>query len=148
MQITRAADYAVRVMLHLATLPPGARANRTELARTAGAPASFVAKVLQRLVDTQLVRSRPGRRGGFELARAANELSLLDIVTAVEGPMCLNECLPGGDGCPRSSWCTAHPVWRDAQAALQTVLGAATLDRLRSRIAPPPVESAAVAAHP
>lgn len=139
MQITRAADYAVRVMMHLAALPDGARANRTQLANTAGAPSSFVAKVLQRLVDSGLVRSRPGRRGGFELARPASQLSLLDIVVAIEGPLCLNWCLPPGEGCSRSGCCVTQPVWAKAQAELERVLSDASLARLAATETSPAV---------
>ena len=130
MQLTRAADYAVRVMLHLATLPRGVRASRAQLAKAAEAPPSFVAKILQQLVGAHLVRSHAGRSGGFELALPPAQVSLLDVVTAMEGPVCLNHCLPPIKDCQRSSWCPAHPIWAEAQAALQRVLADASLDRL------------------
>jgi len=68
--------------------------------------------------------------GGFELARPASRISMLDIVSAIEGPLCLNDCLPGGRGCPRKIWCGAHDVWTNAQAALATVLASESLERL------------------
>jgi len=143
MQVTRAADYAVRVMLQLATLPDGSRTSRADLARAADAPPTFVAKILQQLVDARLVTSHAGRGGGFEMARPSSEVSLLDIVSAIDGPICLNHCMPPTSDCQRSSWCSAHPVWAEAQAALTRALGGASLDRLAreqsARMVPPAV---------
>ncbi len=150
MQVTRAADYAVRVMLQLATLPGGSRTSRADLARTAEAPPTFVAKILQQLVDARLVTSHAGRGGGFELAQTPSHVTLLDIVTAIDGPICLNRCMPPAHDCQRASWCQAHPVWAEAQAALTRALGDASLDRLvreqRERPALPAVDAGIPAA--
>lgn len=130
MQITRTADYGVRVLTHLAMLPPGTRVTAAQLASESHASVTFVAKILQRLVASRLVVSHRGFEGGFELGRDARTVSVLDIVTALDGPLCLNECLPGGPGCGSAAWCAAYDVWARAQAALSSVLAAETLDRL------------------
>jgi Rrf2 family protein len=130
MQITRTADYGVRVLTHLAMLPPGARLTAAELASESHASVTFVAKILQRLVASRLVVSHRGFEGGFELGRDPRTVSVLDIVTALDGPLCLNECLPGGPGCAGAAWCAAYDVWARAQSALASVLAAETLDRL------------------
>ena len=130
MQITRTADYGVRLMTHLALLPLGTRMTVADLAEQSGASVAFVGKILQRLVRARLVVSHRGYEGGFELARPAPAISLLDVVSALEGPLCLNECLDGGPGCDRSIDCGAQEVWKNAQAALAAVLAAASLDRI------------------
>jgi Rrf2 family protein len=130
MQITRTTDYGVRVMTHLAMHPMGTRMTVAELARAGDASVAFTGKILQRLVGARLVVSHRGYEGGFELGRTADRISLLEIVNALEGPLCLNECMPGGPGCGRSAWCGAHDVWRRAQDALAAVLGAESLERL------------------
>ncbi len=130
MQITRTADYGVRVMTHLAMLPIGTRVTVAELAQESDASTAFVGKILQRLVAARLVVSHRGYEGGFELGRAAETITLLDIVSALEGPLCLNQCLPGGSGCDRHTWCAAHAVWAEAQAALAAVLSRETLANL------------------
>jgi Rrf2 family protein len=130
MQITRTADYGVRVMTHLATLPPGTRVTVADLAEESAASTAFVGKILQRLVAARLVVSHRGYEGGFELGRPSNTITLLDIITALEGPLCLNQCLPGGSGCERHVWCGSHPVWVEAQSALASVLGRETLEHL------------------
>jgi Rrf2 family protein len=130
MQITRATDYAVRVTIHLATSPASARVPGPVLARAVDAPESFVSKVLQQLVQAGLVTSQRGMGGGFQLARPAADVSLLEVVEAIEGPTQLNLCLPQGPNCSRKDWCGAHPVWAEAQAALVKVLGKASIAQL------------------
>ena len=130
MQLTRSADRGVRVMTHVATLGPGGRVNALELADATGTPVAFLGKILQRLVAARLIVSHRGCDGGFELARPARDISLLDVVTALEGRLCLNACLPGGAGCDRSPWCAVHLVWAEAQAALARVLASASIENL------------------
>lgn len=130
MQLTRSADRGVRVMTHVATLGLGRRVNALELAGATGTTVAFLGKILQRLVAARLLVSHRGRDGGFELARPARDISLLDVVAAFEGRLCLNQCLPGGAGCERSSWCAVHPVWAEAQAALGRVLASASIENL------------------
>jgi Rrf2 family protein len=130
MQITRTADYGVRVLTVLAMRPPQTRLTAAELAGQSGASVTFVAKILQRLVASRLVVSHRGFEGGFELGRDPRTVSVLDIVTALDGPLCLNACLPGGAGCEGATWCAAREVWTRAQAALSNVLATESLDRL------------------
>src|SRR5689334_10679109 len=117
MQLTRAADYAVRVMIHMAGLPPGTRTSRSELAAAATCPEQFLSKVLQDLTRAGLVVSHRGNTGGFELAASHARASLLQVVEAVEGPLRLNVCLSDGETCDRQDWCAARPVWARAQDA-------------------------------
>jgi Rrf2 family protein len=142
MQITRTTDYGVRVLTHLAMLEPGTRLTAAELASQSHASETFVAKILQRLVAARIVVSHRGFEGGFELGREPRTVSMLDIVTALDGPLRLNDCLPGGPGCDSAAGCAAHDVWARAQSALASVLAAETLDRLaaastRDRNRPP-----------
>jgi len=133
MQLTRAADYGVRAMIHLAALPAGSRCGVAELAKAADAPEAFLTKVLQRLVARGLVASRRGPDGGFQLNSAPAEISLLDVVEAIEGPVQLNLCSGmrnGAPSCGRESWCAAHLVWQHAQAKLREILGAASIEAL------------------
>ena len=140
MQITRSTDYGIRVLTHLAMAPRSTRLTAGELAAHSHVSEALVAKILQRLVAARLLVSRRGFDGGFELARDPHDVSVLDIVTALEGPLCLNACLPGGAGCADEQSCAMRDVWRRAQAALAEVLAAETLDRLAaSRWRPPAV---------
>lgn len=133
MQLTRAADYAVRVMIHLAALPAGTRVQRNSLAEATGVPESFMSKVLQGLVRARLITSRRGIDGGFELAPAAENRSLLDVIEAIEGPIQLNFCLGPGHNCERQNYCAAHFVWAEAQDAMTQVLRRAKVADLANR---------------
>jgi len=129
MQLTRAADYAVRVMVTLANMPVGTRASHTELAAAVECPRPFLAKVLQRLTRAGLVVSYRGNVGGFELKKQCRSASLLQVVEAVEGPLALNIC-SGKKRCPRHGACPAHRCWVESQAAITRILGAARVDDL------------------
>jgi Rrf2 family protein len=127
MQLTRAADYAVRVMIHLATIEPGQRVSLPALAQATDAPESFLSKVLQSLARSGFIASRRGQSGGFTIAPRGLHASMLQIIEAIDGPICLNVCLISGRACHRSAKCPAHPVWVEAQFAMLTVLSSATI---------------------
>jgi Rrf2 family protein len=128
--LTRAADYAVRVMIHLAALPAGTRVQRAALAEETGVPESFLSKVLQGLVRASMIASRTGLNGGFELIAQAKETTMLDVIEAIDGPVALNTCVATGQGCERQKFCAAHFVWLDAQEAVTRVLRSASIDSL------------------
>lgn len=133
MQITRATDYAVRVMVHLAGLPPGSTVRQSELSRATDVSGHFLSKVMQQLVRSGLVRSQRGSGGGYTLAVPAAGISLLGVVEAMEGRARLNVCLEDPPSCDRQSRCPVHQVWADAQAAVETVLGAASIASLAAK---------------
>ena len=135
MQLTRAADYAVRVMIHLAGLPPETRASRAELAVAAECPEQFLSKVLQSLTRAGLVLSHRGNTGGFELPNMHRQATMLDVVEAIEGPMRLNMCLNADRACARQEWCPAHEVWVNAQAAVAQVLRSTSITELARKAA-------------
>jgi Rrf2 family protein len=130
MQLTRAADYAIRVMVHMASLPPGVRANRTDLAASVGCPEQFLSKVLQSLNKAGLITSHRGNTGGFELPPARLRTTVLEIVEAVEGPIHLNVCLKSLEECGRAPGCPAYPVWVKAQQSILEVLGAFSIEEM------------------
>jgi Rrf2 family protein len=137
MQLTRAADYAVRVMMHMAALPPGARTSRTELAEAADCPEQFLSKVLQSLTRAGLIASHRGNTGGFEMPETHRGVSMLDVIEAIEGPMRLNLCLNADFACPRQGWCAAHTVWAQAQEAMIEVLREARITDMAARMPAP-----------
>lgn len=134
MQITRASDYAVRVMVHLAGLPASSTVRQSELAKATEVSGHFLSKVLQQLVRARLIRSQRGSGGGYALAISPASVSLLDVVQAIEGPVRLNQCIEEGPSCERKSWCPAHQVWAEAQAAVVNVLGAASMASLAAQV--------------
>lgn len=129
MQLTRAADYAVRVMIYLADANSTVRSSLTELANASEVSPAFLSKVLQRLVRSGMIASRRGKKGGFELLERGRTATLLEILQALDGVPELNLCL-AAHGCTRSPRCAAHPIWEEAQTRMREVLSAATLQQL------------------
>jgi Rrf2 family protein len=134
MQLTRGADYAVRVMMHLATLPEDKRALLHELADAAEVPESFLSKVLQALAHAELISSRRGKTGGFAILPRGRQASMREVIEAVDGPIALNICLNGTIGCERRSSCPAHPVWARAQRAMLDVLMGISVTEMAARL--------------
>jgi len=134
MQLTRAADYAIRVMIHLASRPPLERVLLPTLASATGAPESFLSKILQALSRAKLISSRRGQSGGFEILARGREASMREVIEAIDGPVLLNVCLIADGACPRDSWCPAHPVWVQAQKAMLDVLSSAMIAELATGV--------------
>jgi Rrf2 family protein len=130
MQLTRAADYAIRVMVYLATLPDHQRALLPDLASATDAPESFLSKVLQSLAHAELISSRRGKLGGFAVLPRGRHATMREVIEAIDGSICLNVCLNGGKECERKSTCPAHPVWARAQRAMLDVLMSVTVSSM------------------
>src|SRR4030065_554313 len=91
MQITKQADYAVRAVLYLAGLADGRRAPTSQIARDQKIPPSFLAKIVSQLSVAGMVQTSRGARGGVTLARDPAEITLLEVIEAIDGPIGLNE---------------------------------------------------------
>lgn len=118
MQITRQADYAVRAVIYLAQLGPERRASTSQIAQEKQIPPSFLAKIVSQLSVAGLLQTSRGARGGVSLAKSPENISLLDVVEAIDGPILLNECAAGNGACAFGADCPMKPVWCDAQAEL------------------------------
>lgn len=130
MRLTRGADYGTRGMLYLAKLPPSSVVLVSDIASAEGLPESYLAKIFQDLAKEGIVRSHRGAKGGFSLARPTNEITLRQIIEAIEGPIALNRCLAPWEGCERVDTCSVYPVLAKAQAELIATLDATTLSDL------------------
>jgi len=118
MQITRQADYALRAMLYLAQMEPNQRAATSHIAEEQRIPPSFLAKIISQLSIAGLIHTSRGARGGVSLARLPEEISILEVVEAIDGPIQLNECTDSATGCPFGEDCPLRPLWCDTQADL------------------------------
>ena len=133
MQITKQADYALRAMLYLARLEPNQRAATNRIAEHQNIPPSFLAKIVSQLSIAGLINTSRGARGGVSLARKPADISLLDVVVAIDGPITLNECVVDQEICAFGNNCPIHEVWCEAQNELVRKLGASTFDKLLER---------------
>lgn len=122
MVITRATEYAIRTIIYLAKHPKGEIVLKKDICRTQDVTPAFLTKILQPLIKAGVVSSQRGVGGGFLLNKSADEITLLDILEAEEGPLRLNHCLVEKGVCQRDSLCSAHKVWAEAQDSMIEVL--------------------------
>lgn len=117
-------------MIHLATQPAATPVPIAEIARLWDIPEDFLRKISLQLSRAGLVKSRRGKTGGIHTARDPEEITLLQVIEAVEGPIFLNKCLVGPDSCSRSIWCEAHLAWGEAQEKMKEVLSSRSIAAL------------------
>jgi FeS assembly SUF system regulator len=133
MRLTHLADYAVVLMTAAARYPAGARLSATELSTDTGVPLPTAQKLMGQLAASGLLSSVRGASGGFALARPAGEISLADIVEAVEGPIALTMCSDSNNHeCALDQHCRVKPHIGIVGNAVRGALGAVSLQQLCS----------------
>ncbi|MGZ2411923.1 FeS assembly SUF system regulator [Sphingomonas sp. F9_3S_D5_B_2] len=132
MRLSHLADYAVVLMTAAARRPAGARLSATELAGETGVPLPTAQKVMGQLAGCGLLSSVRGASGGFALSRAPAEISLADIVEAVEGPIAMTVCSgqEGASDCALDAHCRIKPHMGLVGTAVRGALGAVSLTEL------------------
>jgi Rrf2 family protein len=131
--ISRETDYAARVLLHLALQEPGARTTAQQIAQQRLIPRALVRRVVTRLAAANMIVTTRGSDGGIRLARPAGEISLLQVVEAMEGPMVLNQCVVEPGICPLVPSCNVHVAWMHARDVIRTHLQGITFDQLAGK---------------
>lgn len=116
LELMRRTDLALRAMLALDA--HGGRMTSTELAEEICGTRPFVSQVMTPLVKQGWVASVPGPRGGYELRVALDDVSILELVEAVEGPTDTGKCVLTGVPCPPGEPCALHDAWTRARQAL------------------------------
>jgi Rrf2 family protein len=129
MQITRQADYAIRAVLFIAKLPANERAATSHIAKEQQIPPSFLAKIISQLSIAGLLHTSRGARGGVMLAKNPEEITLLEVVEAIDGPIALNECVNDIHACNFGETCPLRPVWCDTQEDLVRRLKSTTFSQ-------------------
>ncbi len=132
MQITSQADYAIRCVLYLAQRE-GRITMAKEIARAKKIPRDFLSKILQKLTRAGLVRSYRGIKGGFELAKRPEEINLLDVIQAIDGPVAFNRCAINRRLCTLSNSCSVHPVWVEMRKEMEGRLSRINFKMLSNR---------------
>lgn len=130
MRLSKKSDYALMAMKHLALHGDGSSSAR-EIASLYDIPIELLAKVLQRLVRNGLLASHQGTRGGYQLARRPAQISVADVIQAIDGPVAVTACSSLDDGaCEQFSKCNVRdPLWRVRERIL-AALGECTIAEL------------------
>ncbi len=134
MTLSKRGDYVVRSALALARAWPSDESRKIrEVVAQMGVPQTFASQILADLVRAGLARSKAGKDGGYRLSRPPEEISLVEVVEAGEGPLRAERCALGDGPCRWDAVCPLHDTWRAATDALRQVLGATTLADLAAR---------------
>jgi len=133
LQIRRETDYAIRCVYYLAGKEDEV-IMVNEISREMRMPKSFIAKILQRLSKAGIVDSYVGVKGGFHLAKKPQQISLYDVIIAIEGPIAMNRCTVNKRICSLSSTCRVHPIWVDVRKEVERILKKSTFHKMRSSI--------------
>jgi Rrf2 family protein len=131
MHVGRRVDYAVRALAYLAAQSSGRVVPRVEIGERQDIPSHFLSKIMKDLVASGLVRSHIGARGGFSLARPAQEITLKAVYESVEGPLVLMQCVDQGKAyCDYFGACTQQSVWEKAQGLVLNYLGTVSVAQI------------------
>jgi Rrf2 family protein len=133
MEITHQADYALRAILYLAGLTPGVRVPTSQIARENRIPPSFLTKIVSQLSIAGIIHTSRGAHGGVWLARSSEEISLLDVLTAIDGNVVLNHCVDDPATCTFVGNCPIHTFWQEACHSLVSRLRTTTFSQLSKR---------------
>lgn len=148
LRLSKKADYALMAMKHLAQHADRRAASAREVAEQYGIPVELLAKVLQRLAKAGLLTSLQGTRGGYVLARPATQISVADVIQAVDGPLNVTACTTHEESCDQFSTCNVRdPLWRIKDRILAT-LATCTLVELASDMAPEPAMPVSITRRP
>jgi len=130
MRLSHLADYAVVLMAAAARRPAGARLSATELSAETRLPLPTTQKLMGQLASCGLLTSMRGAGGGFALAKPAHDITLADIVEAVEGPIAMSACSNGKFDCALDAHCRVKPHMGIVGHAVRGALGAVSLTTL------------------
>ena len=122
MQVTREGDYGIRSVLYLARQPLKKVSFVNEISEEYKIPRSFLAKILQKLVRAKIVRSYRGVKGGFSLAKQAHDITVLDVLEAIQGKLSLNICIADKKKCSFSKHCPTYFLWVNVQSKITDLL--------------------------
>jgi FeS assembly SUF system regulator len=140
LRVSKLTDYATVVMTCLATAGDGVLSAQA-LAERAHLEGPTVSKLLKQLAQAELVVSTRGINGGYRLARAAQAISIADIVTAMEGPIGMTECSAHAGSCGHESHCGVRVNWQRINHAIAGALASVTLADM---VKPPARRGAAI----
>ncbi len=147
LRLSKKSDYALLAMRHLAANSDRGAVSSRELAEAYNIPAELLAKVLQKLVRGRLLESHQGIRGGYALARPATNVSVADVIQAVDGPLTVTACSETDHSCDQYSKCNIRdPLWRIKDRIL-AALAATSVAELVTEV-PTPVSNVVTGAVP
>jgi FeS assembly SUF system regulator len=136
-RITKQTDYGIVLLTHLAVTPER-QLNAPELAGETRLPLPMVSKILKLLVREGVLVSHRGVKGGYGLARLPEEISMAEVISALEGPIAITECIDENSGCTHEPFCGVRGRWHRINTALREALEGITLAEMADAQKPAP----------
>jgi len=133
MEISTRVRYAVRIMLDLALSTDTSLIRGKEISERQGISLSYLDNLMVPLRTAGLVRAVRGPGGGFILAKPPAQIKISNIWAAVEGPICLVDCLHKPELCPQYEQCTTRNIWLEANQAFDAVLESWSLEDMKNK---------------
>ena len=130
LRLSKITDYGILVLAHLARKPMAATHNAREIAKAVELPLPVVSKVLKVLARAGVLESRRGSKGGFALTRRPGELSVTEMIEALDGPVALTECSGSKSLCQHQGSCPVRVPLRVINMAVEKTLAGITLAEL------------------
>jgi FeS assembly SUF system regulator len=133
LKLTKKADYGLIAVKHLAEFGESGSCSAKDIADAYGIPQPAMAKILQKLVKSGLLVSQQGINGGYVLARDAKNISALEVIKAIDGPLFITSCADEKQGCYQGSKCTVREPLRKVNQSIQQVLGRLSIADMAER---------------
>ncbi|BAU57267.1 iron-sulfur cluster regulator IscR [Halorhodospira halochloris] len=130
LRINRETDYGVLILSAMARVPEQ-RASSAQLAYAHGLPQPIVSKVMKQLVHAGLLCSFRGTKGGYGLSRTPDQVNILEVIEALEGPIAITDCVENGtQSCAHAYDCNAGAAWSRISDVVRTALQGVTLEQM------------------
>jgi Rrf2 family protein len=130
LKLSKKADYGLIAVKHLATRGVESAQSAGDIAEVYGISATLLAKVLQKLARVGLVTAQHGSAGGYRLAKDPSEISALDVISAVDGPVFITSCITTRGECFQSPKCTVREPLRRVNESIMQVLSTVTISQM------------------
>jgi FeS assembly SUF system regulator len=136
LRLSKKADYALIAMKHLALRDGQGSSSAREIAEQYSIPVELMAKVLQRLTQRGLLSSQQGTRGGYQLARGSETISVADVIQAIDGPLTVTACSAINERCGQFATCNVRdPLWK-IRERIVTALATCSVSEMASESQP------------
>ncbi|MFH2036793.1 MAG: Rrf2 family transcriptional regulator [Candidatus Zixiibacteriota bacterium] len=134
MRLSRKSDYALRAVMHFAGLPKNKLASIGEVAEAQNIPREFLAKILKDLTWANILISYQGVTGGYRLSKPAKDVTFLNVIEAMDGPVTLNLCVADDKNCSHSKDCKMRGFWMKQQDTFVKSLTQANFGKYKATI--------------
>ena len=129
-KLSKKADYGLIAVKHLATHPHVHACSANEISEEYGISTTLMAKVLQKLARQGIVAAKHGSSGGYQLAKDPGQISALDVISAIDGPVLITSCVTSHGNCDATDRCSVREPLRRVNESILHVLGTVTISQM------------------